>query len=119
LIRCIFGPGEDSADSILGGSVLRRISGKCFADREIRLDGFDYVDCSFYSCRFVYSGRKNFSLTGNLVSSDCVLVLRDRAADTISALCELYDLGDWGRNRVMATLSQITTLAGAARISLH
>lgn len=53
------------------------------------------------------------------MSSDCVLVFRDRAADTISALCELYDLGDWGRNRVIATLSQITSLTGATRIPLH
>ena len=73
---------------------MRKVVGKCFSNREIRLDGYAFVDCSFHSCRFVYSGRKDFSLTGNLVSSDCLLIFRDRAADTLDALSDLYGLGD-------------------------
>jgi hypothetical protein len=102
-----------------GGSILKRIAGRCYSNREIRLDGFEYIDCSFYGCRFVYSGRKEFSLTGNMVSSDCILVFRDRAADTINALSDLYGLGDWGRKRVLATLEQITELADAVEVAVH
>lgn len=102
-----------------GGSILKRIAGRCYSNREIRLDGFEYIDCSFYGCRFVYSGRKEFSLTGNMVSSDCILVFRDRAADTINALSDLYGLGDWGRKRVIATLEQITELADQVETAVH
>lgn len=48
-----------------------------------------------------------------------MLVFRDRAADTLSALSELYELGDWGRRRVIATLSQIASLPEVLEVSLH
>ena len=98
---------------------MRKIVGKCFSNREIRLDGYAFVDCSFHSCRFVYSGRKDFSLTGNLVSSDCLLVFRDRAAETLGALSDLYELSDWGRDRVIAALGRIARVSEAVDIAVH
>lgn len=99
--------------------ILKRIEGKCFCDRDVRLDGFQYVDCSFYACRFIYSGKKDFSLTGNMVSSDCSLVVRDSAAETIAALSDLYGLGDWGRQTVLSALGNIAELAEAAEMPIH
>lgn len=54
-----------------------------------------------------------------MVSSDCILVFRDHAADTINALSNLYELGDWGRKRVIATLEQITDLSESVQIAVH
>ena len=99
--------------------ILKKVEGKCFANRDIPLDGRAYVGCTFTSCRFIFAGRKDFSLAGNTVSPDCVLVFRDRAANTISALTELYGLGDWGRNHVIATVSQIIELTAASDARIH
>jgi hypothetical protein len=98
-------------------SSLRKVSSKCFSDLEIRLDGYQYIDCAFHNCCFVYSGRRRFNLVGNLISSDCVLQLRGRAADTVSALRNLHELGDWGRNCVAETLRQIECKKGGAGLS--
>jgi len=88
------------------------VTGKCYSNREVRLDGYDYVDCWFHSCRFVYSGRRAFNLTGNMISADCTLVFRDRAAGTMSALEHLHGLGDWGRKHVTASLERIAAAEG-------
>ena len=98
---------------------MRRVSDKCFANRDVHLDGYDYVGCSFQSCRFVYSGRRDFSLIGNSVSSNCILDFRDRAANTVAALADLHELGDWGRKRVIATLGEFAELAGDTDIPLQ
>lgn len=95
-------------------SSLRKVSNKCFSDLEIRLDGYQFTDCAFHNCRFVYSGRKKFDLVGNLISSDCVLELRSRAADTVSALRSLYRLGDWGRRNVVETMKQIESVPASS-----
>ena len=41
------------------------------------------------------------------MSSDCEFEVRGQAANTIAALQDLYDLGDWGQRSVLATLHQI------------
>ena len=98
---------------------MKRVSGKCFCDQDVRLDGYEYFDCSFQGCRFVYFGRKEFGLVGNIISPDCVVAFRGVAAKTISALSDMYNLGDWGRRHVQAMLGQITEQGGKLELPTH
>jgi hypothetical protein len=98
-------------------SELKTVADKCFSNCDVRLDGYDYIGCSFQSCRFVYSGKKDFNLIGNHVSPDCDLIFEDRAANTISAMTDLHDLGEWGQACVIAALGEFAELASANQSS--
>jgi hypothetical protein len=87
---------------------LRKVIGKPFCKQDIRLDGYQYSDCTFQACRFVYSTKGKFVLVGNSVSADCRFEFRGKAAEMIEALSDLYALGDWGKQCVTAAFQQIT-----------
>ena len=86
---------------------MRRVVGKPYSNQDIKVDGIEFVDCNFQSCRLIYSGRASFKFVGSSFSSDCELKLRGRAADVVDALTSLYAIGDWGRNNVSAALCRV------------
>ena len=98
---------------------LQKVIKKAFSNQEVRLDNSEYIECTFESCRLIYSAKGRFRFTGSIVSSDCEFQVRGQAADTIAALHDLYNLGDWGRRRVLATLHHVARKARAQTNDLH
>ena len=98
---------------------LKRVVGKCFARRDVVLDGYQFIECSFTNCQLVFFGKNCFNLEGNIISPDCVVEFRGGAAETIRALGELYVLGDWGKRGVVSALRGIYGLPANVSIETH
>ena len=98
---------------------MKRVVGKCFARRDVVLDGYEFVECSFTNCQLVFFGKNCFNLVGNIISPDCVVEFRGSAAETIKALGELYVLGDWGKQGVTSALKGVLGFPANVPVKTH
>ncbi len=80
-----------------------------FNHETVNLDGEDYADCTFQSCRMVYSGGKAPSFS-NCQFQDCDWKFEDAAARTLAHLKGIWAAG--GKAQVQAMIKEITGAAG-------
>jgi hypothetical protein len=71
---------------------MERITGRIFADQEVRLDGREFVGCNFRNCKLIYGGGLPFLLGGNEIS-DCNFEFVGPALNTINTLRMLQHSG--------------------------
>ena len=76
-----------------------------FNHETVMLDGEDFSDCEFRSCRMVYSGGETPSFT-RCRFDDCDWRFEDAAARTLAQLKLLWAVG--GKAPVQAMIKEIT-----------
>jgi len=82
-----------------------KVTGKTFENKEVRLDGREYHDCTIRNCTIKYGGGKT-GLHGNRISG-CQFDFDGSAARTIQFLADLGREDGAGRTLVAATLRSI------------
>lgn len=86
---------------------MKKHHNETFANCDVPLDGNEYVECTFQSCRFVFEATAPFGLGRNHISSDCRFVFRGAAGNTLNTLKAIYGMGEWGQRQILATFQTV------------
>ena len=71
---------------------MEKITGRIFADQEVRLDGREFITCTFRNCKLIYGGGLPFFIGGNEIS-DSKFEFVGPALNTLNTLRMLHHSG--------------------------
>jgi hypothetical protein len=71
---------------------METITGRTFADQEVRLDGREFINCMFRNCLLIYGGGLPFFIGGNEVR-ECRFEFVGAAQNTLNVLRVLHHSG--------------------------
>ena len=71
---------------------METITDKNFADQEVRLDGREFVGCTFERCKLIYGGGLPFFIGGNAING-CNFEFTGSALNTLNTLRMLHHSG--------------------------
>ena len=71
---------------------METITGRNFSEQEVKLDGREFVNCTFDRCKLIYGGGAPFFIGGNEISG-CNFEFTGAALNTLNTLRMLHHSG--------------------------